>query len=115
MEGQTFVVNIFLGDVPDSPNTWEAAESRIGVVSIFGGALFSSGLCLNCNQQAGQEDTRLVTGQVSITSALLDLIEDRKAIGDEVLTCLARETVGPFLKKALRWRVSTASSVLVAG
>ena len=112
VEGQTFVVNIFLGEVPESCCTWEAAESRIGIVSIFGGALFSSGSCSNCNEQAEQEETRLVTGQVSITSALLDLIEERKVIGGEVLASLEREHVSPYLKKALRWRVSTVSASL---
>ena len=112
VEGQTFVVHIFLGDVPEDACHWECSESRIGIVSIFGGALFSSGECSNCNEQAEQEETRLVTGQVSITTALIDLIEDQKEVRGEVLASLNREQVSPFLKKALRWRVSTVCILL---
>lgn len=104
--GRTFVIHIFLGDVPEDSNNWEAAPEHIGVITIFGGALFSSGKCGNCNKQAELDETRLVTGQWSITNALLDIIEAGKPVGGVTLESLEREDVSRFLKKALKWRVT---------
>lgn len=109
VNGHTFVIHLFLGDFPEDPNEWEAAESHIGVISIFGGGLFSSGQCSNCSRQAESEETSLVTGQTSITNALLDLIENKTENKGELLPSLEREHVGPFLRKALHWRITTAS------
>jgi hypothetical protein len=45
------------------------------------------------------------TGQISITNALLDLIESGQSFGGDVLRSLDRAEVGQFLKKHLHWRV----------
>ena len=107
VSGRTFIINIFLGDVPEDASTWESSAERVGVITIFGGGLYSSGKCSNCNKQAERDDTRLVTGQISITNALLDIIETGKPVSGHTLDSLEREDVGKFLKKALHWRVST--------
>lgn len=50
-----------------------------------------------------------MTGQVSITSALLDVIESGEDVLGEKLGSLDKEEVGEYLKKVLHWRVSTVS------
>ncbi|KAJ3552388.1 hypothetical protein NM688_g4174 [Phlebia brevispora] len=60
--GQTFVVNFFLGDVPPDVATWETAE-KLGIVSIFGGTKFRNGQCANCASQAESAEARLITGE----------------------------------------------------
>ena len=106
--GQTFVVNFFLGRVPENVCDWETAD-KLGIVSIFGGSQFIRGKCSNCATQAGGEESRLVTGQISITSTLLDLIQSKKCNDGDALTTLDRDEVGQYLKKHLHWRVSTVS------
>ena len=107
VRGQSFVVNFFLGDVPSTPSTWQTAPNALGVVSIFGGGQFLRGTCSNCAQQAQREDTRLVTGQISITSALLNVIESGREVEGLTLKSLDKAEVGAYLKKVLHWRVST--------
>lgn len=75
--------------------------------------MYSSGKCSNCNKQAEQDETRLVTGQTSITNSLLDIIEDNEPVSGVRLKNLEREHVGDFLRKALHWRVVVVRILLV--
>lgn len=50
-----------------------------------------------------------MTGQVSITSALLNVIESGREVQGMTLKSLGKDEVGPYLKKILHWRVSTVS------
>jgi len=58
-------------------------------------------LCDNCGRQ--EQQAQIVSNTSAITSMLLDFIE----IGE--LADLEAESVVPFLKKRLRWRVTTVS------
>lgn len=100
------MVNFFLGEVPSEVQSWEAAE-KLGVVSVFGGSQFKRGKCSNCASQAENEETRLVTGQFSITSSLVDVIVANKEIGGDTLRSLHKNEVAGYLRKHLHWRVST--------
>ncbi|KAJ3555443.1 hypothetical protein NM688_g2573 [Phlebia brevispora] len=102
--GRTFLVNLFLGEVPDDPSSWETA-SKFGSVAIFGGSQYASGNCANCANQAANPERRLVTGQVTITMTLLDLIEAKEEVYGEVLGSLHKNEVARFLKKSLHWRI----------
>ncbi|KAJ3555445.1 hypothetical protein NM688_g2574 [Phlebia brevispora] len=103
--GETFVVDLFLGEVPDDVRSWETAN-KLGMVAIFGGTQYASGNCANCANQASNPETRLVTGQVTITTTLLDLIEAKKKVGGEVLGSLDKDEVAQFLKKNMHWRIA---------
>ena len=93
----------FLDQVPESVSDWGVAK-KAGMVTIFGGSQFREGACSNCAEQAQEERTRLVTGQFSLTPALVELIEEKVAIDGDVLLSLQKDEVGNFLKKKLHWR-----------
>ena len=95
----TIVINFFLGGVPRSPCDWERAE-KLGVITFMGTHGYAS-------------ETRVVryeTGQISITSALMDLVEYKTPINGDVLMTLDRGEVARFLKKHLHWRVQSVST-----
>ncbi|KAJ3555446.1 hypothetical protein NM688_g2572 [Phlebia brevispora] len=103
-DGMTFLVNLFLGEVPDDSSSWETAN-KLGSVAIFGGTQYATGNCANCANQASSQERRLVTGQITITTTLLDLIEAKEEVHGEVLGSLHKNEVARFLKKNLHWRI----------
>ncbi|EPS38104.1 hypothetical protein H072_8125 [Dactylellina haptotyla CBS 200.50] len=100
--GRPFTIHIFIGDFNPDPKTWMWDKNRVGGVFNFAAGVQRSdgSACSNCEQQ--QEDHTIVTGQVSLTTALLDDVED-PANG---LNSLIPEEVIPYLQRHLHWRIT---------
>ncbi|KAF3912744.1 Tyrosinase [Dactylellina cionopaga] len=101
--GRPFTVHIFIGDFDPNPSNWMWDKNRVGgVYNVVAGVPRADGsACSNCEQQ--QEDHTIVTGQVSLTTALLDDVEDT---ANTSLTSLIPEEVVPYLQRHLHWRVT---------
>ncbi|KAK6358173.1 hypothetical protein TWF730_007526 [Orbilia blumenaviensis] len=100
--GRPFTVHIFLGDFNPDPATWLWDKNRVGgIYNFVAGVQRGDGsACSNCETQA--EEHTIVTGQVSLTTALLDDVED-PANG---LHSLIPEEVIPYLQRHLHWRIT---------
>ncbi|RVD85525.1 uncharacterized protein DFL_003846 [Arthrobotrys flagrans] len=100
--GRPFTVHIFLGDFNPDPATWMWDKNRVGgIYNFVAGVQRGDGsACSNCETQS--QDHTIVTGQVSLTTALLDDIED-PANG---LHSLIPEEVIPYLQRHLHWRIT---------
>ncbi|KAF7797912.1 hypothetical protein EIP86_009119 [Pleurotus ostreatoroseus] len=109
--GGTLVVIIFLGDVPPDPRQWESAP-KVGVATFMG-----MGGSRERVSQANSANPRIEHGQVSLTNALIDLIESKRAVGagGDVLRSLDRAEVGPFLRQNLHWKVQSVSNFPTTG
>ncbi|KAF3937797.1 Tyrosinase [Dactylella cylindrospora] len=104
--GRPFTVHIFLGDFNPDPSTWTFDKNRVGGVHNFvAGVQRGDGACSNCEQQS--EDHTIVTGQISLTNALLDDVEDPS----NGLNSLLPEEVTPYLQRHLHWRVTDLNGV----
>lgn len=95
--GQTFRVMIFLGDFNSNPETWPFEHSLVSRVTVLGRGNTNKN-CDKCRADAAKDF--VVTGTVSLTSALLQDIADGR------LASLDKEDVVPYLQKNLHWRVS---------
>ena len=97
---------IFLGDVPPNPSRWESAP-KVGVATFMG-----MGSSRERVSQANIGNPRIEHGRVSLTNALIDLIESKRAVGagGDVLRSLDPTAVGPFLRRNLHWKVQSVSN-----
>ncbi|KAK6532574.1 hypothetical protein TWF281_006758 [Arthrobotrys megalospora] len=100
--GRPFTVHIFVGDFNPDPATWMWDKNRVGgIYNFVAGVQRGDGsACSNCETQS--EEHTVVTGQVSLTNALLDDVED-PANG---LNSLIPEEVIPYLQRHLHWRIT---------
>lgn len=117
LNGNPFLVRIFLGDVPEGPPFYFSnTPTQVGLVYNFSGSSNARGTglegCANCIRQ--REEQELSTGQVVITDYLVEHI--KKGIVDRgvTLATLDREDVIDYLKKNLHWRISDVSYFSVA-
>ncbi|KAL8714961.1 MAG: hypothetical protein Q9225_006477 [Loekoesia sp. 1 TL-2023] len=92
----SFYVHFFLGPFSDEPANWTQDGNLVATHSVFSVAIGNTG-CQNCIQD--KESDAVVSGGVSLTYALL-----RRQLKD-----LEPETVVPYLKDNLEWRVQAAS------
>ncbi|KAK1757866.1 hypothetical protein QBC47DRAFT_319522 [Echria macrotheca] len=94
--GQSFRVQVFLGDIDESaPETWDTEWNSVGRVSVLGRAPETQ--CGKC--VADTAEGLMVSGTVPLTSALLQDIVAHK------LASLEPKDVLPHLKADLRWKV----------
>jgi len=93
-----FIKSDHSGGVPNATTDYALAPTLAGMTHIFAAPVE---LCDNCGRQ--EQQAQIVTNTSPITSMLLDFVE----IGE--LADLEAENVVPFLKKRLRWRVTTVS------
>jgi len=94
--GQSFRVQVFLGDIDESnPDGWDDEWNCVGRVSVLGRAPETQ--CGKC--RADNAEGLMVSGTVPLTSALLQDI-----VGGE-LASLEPADVVPHLQKHLRWKV----------
>ena len=92
---QTYRVMIFLGDFNPNPHTWTFERNLIGTMTALDRTPTTK--CSKC--QADHIRNVVITGQVSLTQALLQDIVDGK------LASLHSSDVEPYLVKNLHWRV----------
>ncbi|KAL8727161.1 MAG: hypothetical protein Q9181_005803 [Wetmoreana brouardii] len=92
----SFFVHFFLGEFSQDPANWTQDANLIATHSVFSVAVGKTG-CLNCIQD--KEADAVVSGGVSLTRALLE----------RQLKDLEPETVVPYLKEHLEWRVQAWS------
>ena len=94
--GETYRVLVFLGSINPDPSTWDLEFNCVGRVAILGRS--SETGCARCRDDQARE--LQITGTVPLTSALLqDIVAGR-------LADLKAESVVPYLKKELKWRVT---------
>lgn len=100
--GRPFTVHIFLGDFNPNPATWLWDKNRVGGVYNFvaGVERGDDSTCSNCEQQS--DDHTIVTGQLSLTNAIMDDVEDPA----NHLNSLIPEEVIPYLQRNLHWRIT---------
>ncbi|KAK6543666.1 hypothetical protein TWF694_000404 [Orbilia ellipsospora] len=100
--GRPFTIHIFIGDFNPDSRTWMKEKSRVGgIYNFVAGVQRQDGSnCSNCEQQ--QHDHTIVTGQVSLTTALLDDVEDP----NNHLNSLIPEEIIPYLQRNLHWRIT---------
>ena len=92
----SFNVHFFLGEFSQDPANWTQDGNLVGTHGVFSVAIGKTG-CQNCIQD--KETDAVVSGGVSLTNALLE-----RGLSD-----LEPETVVPYLKDNLEWRVQTVS------
>ena len=92
---QTFRVMVFLGDFNQDPHTWTYEHNLIGSMTALDRTPTTK--CSKC--QADRIRDLVITGQVSLTHALLQDVVDGK------LASLKSNDVEPYLEKNLHWRV----------
>lgn len=95
----SFHVHFFLGEFSDDPANWTQDGNLVATHSVFSVAVGVTG-CQNCIQD--KQSDAVVSGGVSLTNALLE-----KGLSD-----LEPETVVPYLKANLAWRVQAVSEEL---
>jgi tyrosinase len=94
--GQTYRVLVFLGSINPDPRAWDLEYNCVGRVTVLGRSTTTG--CAKCRDDAAQR--LCVTGSVPLTSALLqDIVAGR-------LQDLSRDSVVPYLKQELKWRVT---------
>jgi len=96
--GGTFHVSIFLGPIatPD-PAGWSTAPNLIGTFTVLGDSPDTG--CAKC--QRDREAHLSVTGQIPLTMALAERVTSGELAG------LGVESVVPYLRENLHWRVVT--------
>jgi len=92
----TFFVHVFLGDFTPDHTKWGEDPNLVGTHVIFANNANFTG-CENC--LSANEARKLVTGTIPLTGALGD------KLGQEKVAHLEPETVEPYLKKNLHWRI----------
>ena len=97
LEGD-YSVHIFLGPPDDEPNValWPVAPTHVGTFSPFGQPRDTS--CAKCQEE--QTAHTVITGQIPLTLALVE----RYLAG--IIDDLTENSVIPYLKKELHWRVA---------
>lgn len=95
----SFFVHIFLGDFSPDPSYWTQDMNLVGTHAVFSSAIGQTG-CQKCLKD--KQINAVVSGAVSLTTKLLD----------NGLHDLEPETVKPYVKKNLHWRVQRVSSLL---
>jgi len=89
-------VLVFLGSINPDPSVWDLEFNCVGRVAVLGRA--SETPCAKC--QDDRAENLQITGTVPLTSALLqDIVAGR-------LPDLTPESVVPYLKAQLKWRVT---------
>lgn len=92
----SFFVHFFIGEFNPDPANWTQDANLVGTHSVFSSAVGKTG-CQNCIQD--KQNNAIVSGGVSLTNALLT-----KGLKD-----LEPETVAPYLKDNLQWRVQMSN------
>jgi tyrosinase len=116
LNGNPFLVRIFLGDVPEGPPFYFSdTPTQVGLVYNFSGTSNARGVgmegCSNCIRQ--REEQELSTGQVILTDYLVEHIKKGQVDRGVTLETLDREDVIAYLKKNLHWRISDVRCYLV--
>lgn len=93
----SFFVHFFLGDFSPDPANWTQDANLVATHSVFSVAVGKTG-CQKCIQD--KDADAIVSGGVSLSTALLE----------RQLKDLEPETVVPYLKEHLEWRVQMVSS-----
>ena len=92
----SFYIHFFLGEFSPDPTNWTQDSNLVATHSVFSPAVGKTG-CEKCIQD--KNVNAIVSGGVSLTNALLE----------RRLKDLEPETVVPYLKDHLEWRVQTVS------
>ncbi|ETS73379.1 hypothetical protein PFICI_14984 [Pestalotiopsis fici W106-1] len=87
----TWVIYIFLGQIPEDSNEWFMSKNQVGVISLL--STLDRTSCENCLSQS--ERDQLVTGTAPLSGVLHDRGID---VSDE-------DAVVKYLKKNLGWRI----------
>jgi tyrosinase len=93
--GGSYIVYIFLGDVPSDSSTWGTAANLVGTHGFFASSSMTA------------SSGWLVSGSVSLTAALVE------KIGGGMLKGLDSSVVEPYLSAHLNWAVKKASGDVV--
>lgn len=101
--GGTFHVPIFLGPFPTDPTGWSTATNLVGTFTVLGDSPDTG--CAKC--QRDREAHLSVTGQIPLTMALAERVASGELAG------LGVESVVPYLRENLHWRVVTMDGVEV--
>ncbi|TGJ84825.1 hypothetical protein E0Z10_g3899 [Xylaria hypoxylon] len=93
----SFLIYLFLGDVPDDSSSWQSLDNLVGSLGIFAGP-----------DRSMRAEHGKVTGTIPLTSALM-----RMAVDGDVQS-LAPEDVEQFLKPALQLRIALVDGTVVS-
>jgi tyrosinase len=97
--GSSFSVYLFIGQVPEDPKHWRTCPSLVGAHKAFVNSVAER--CENCKNQADV----YTEGFVHLDYAL---------VKQPVIKSLDVETVEPYLKQNLHWRVQKANGQVVS-
>lgn len=92
----SFLIYLFLGDVPDDGSSWQNRENLVGSLGIFAG-----------RSRSTRVEHGKVTGTIPLTSALM-----RKA-SDMSIPNLDPVDIEPFLRSALQLRIALVNGTVV--
>ncbi|KAI0392389.1 Di-copper centre-containing protein [Xylariaceae sp. FL0594] len=92
----SFLVYLFLGDVPEDSSTWQSSDSLIGSMGIFAGP----------GHAMGSTDGT-VSGTIPLTSALMKMVAEGR------LPTLDSEDVEPFIRSTVIPRVALLDGATV--
>ncbi|TGZ79980.1 Di-copper centre-containing protein [Ascodesmis nigricans] len=92
--GGSFSIHVFIGQFTSDAKARPTDPNLVGSVNVFASDVNTSH-CENCLE--GYDKGLVITGQVPLTSALLDRIE--------LVGSLEKEDVTPFLREHLHWRL----------
>ncbi|GAW18089.1 hypothetical protein ANO14919_075600 [Xylariales sp. No.14919] len=91
----SFLIYLFLGDVPDDPSSWQSVDNLIGSLGVFAG-----------HSRPTRAEHGKVTGTIPLTSALMRMAADGH------VQSLDPEYVEPFLRSALQLRVAVVDGTV---
>jgi len=94
--GGSFIIYVFLGDVPSDSFTWGSASNLVGTHGVFASSAMTA------------TTGWLVSGSVSLTAALVEQIAHGKLKGLDTVI------VEPYLSANLNWAVKKATGEVVA-
>lgn len=102
--GQSYKVNVFLGEFEPDTSTWHTQEALVGTFAVFGkdaaeGSENETG-CGKCKSDAKKEV--VVTGTIPLTAQIISEIKKGNC------PSLEKENVIPWLTRNLHWRVTLA-------
>ncbi|KAI1428347.1 hypothetical protein F5Y12DRAFT_782760 [Xylaria sp. FL1777] len=92
----SFLIYLFLGDVPDDTSSWQSLDNLVGSLGVFA----------NHGRSMRAEHGK-VTGTIPLTSALVRMAADKHVLS------LDPEDVEPFLKSALQPRIALVDGTAI--